>query len=140
MHGNVNGQRWGPSFFRFPLFTFPPKELGFESKLSTPYNSTVAKQKMPNGDDATATNGILNGIPDWVYEEEMLSSRSATWWSPNGDNVVFLKFDTSQEQNVEYDYYGPSTDQRGRADDFTVESKDDQVFKEYDSATNHQFF
>ena len=81
---------------------------------------------MPNGNDATIINGILNGVPDWVYEEEMLSSRGATWWSPNGDNVVFLKFDTSMEENVEYDYYGPSTDQRGRADDFVVKNKGDQ--------------
>ena len=89
-------------------------------------SSVLKVEEMPNGNDATVINGILNGIPDWVYEEEMLSSRSATWWSPNGDNVVFLKFDTSMEENVEYDYYGPSTDQRGRADDFVVKNKDDQ--------------
>ena len=86
----------------------------------------TTRKPMPNGDDATADNGILNGVPDWVYEEEMLSSRSATWWSPNGDNVVFVKFNTSMETNVDFDYYGSSADQRKRADDFTIKSMDDR--------------
>ena len=53
-----------------------------------------AVREMPFGADATPENGILNGVPDWVYEEEMISSRSAAWWSPNGDNVIFVKFNT----------------------------------------------
>ncbi|KAI5861671.1 dipeptidyl peptidase IV N-terminal region-domain-containing protein [Durotheca rogersii] len=31
------------------------------------------------------------GIPDWVYEEEVFSDNSATWWSGNGDFVAFLR-------------------------------------------------
>lgn len=110
----------------------PRRKFVFVDQTNNLWHGNVNQQRvlkvdqMPNGNDATTLNGILNGVPDWVYEEEMLSSRGATWWSPNGDNVVFLKFDTSMEENVEYDYYGPSTDQRGRADDFVVKNKGDQ--------------
>ncbi|KAH8675932.1 putative dipeptidyl-aminopeptidase B [Xylariales sp. PMI_506] len=31
------------------------------------------------------------GIPDWVYEEEVFSGNSATWWSTNGDYITFLR-------------------------------------------------
>lgn len=31
------------------------------------------------------------GVPDWVYEEEVFSGRSATWWSENGDYIAFLR-------------------------------------------------
>ncbi|KAI0021071.1 dipeptidyl peptidase IV N-terminal region-domain-containing protein [Xylariomycetidae sp. FL0641] len=31
------------------------------------------------------------GIPDWVYEEEVFSANSATWWSNNGDFMAFLR-------------------------------------------------
>ncbi|KAI1329545.1 dipeptidyl peptidase IV N-terminal region-domain-containing protein [Xylariaceae sp. FL0255] len=31
------------------------------------------------------------GIPDWVYEEEVFSGNSATWWSGTGDYMAFLR-------------------------------------------------
>ncbi|KAF5026297.1 hypothetical protein F66182_1619 [Fusarium sp. NRRL 66182] len=31
------------------------------------------------------------GIPDWVYEEEVFSGRSATWWSDDGKYLAFLR-------------------------------------------------
>ena len=37
-------------------------------------------KEMPNGNDATPENGILNGVPDWVYEEEMLSFRAFPYY------------------------------------------------------------
>ena len=87
------------------MFTCKRREFEFARNSLIDPSSVLKVEEMPNGNDATILNGILNGVPDWVYEEEMLSSRGATWWSPNGDNVVFLKFDTSMEENVEYDYY-----------------------------------
>ena len=75
--------------------------------------------------DADKTNGILNGIPDWVYEEEMLGSRSATWWSPNGHYIFYMKSYTKDIENVNYNYYGRSDDYRRRADDVTVKDMSD---------------
>lgn len=34
---------------------------------------------------------LFYGIPDWVYEEEVLSHNSATWWSEDGDFIAFLR-------------------------------------------------
>ncbi len=31
------------------------------------------------------------GIPDWVYEEEVFSGNSATWWSADGKYLAFLR-------------------------------------------------
>ncbi|KAI1498827.1 dipeptidyl peptidase IV N-terminal region-domain-containing protein [Biscogniauxia marginata] len=31
------------------------------------------------------------GIPDWVYEEEVLADNSATWWSESGEFMAFLR-------------------------------------------------
>ncbi|KAJ4858265.1 prolyl oligopeptidase family domain-containing protein [Trichoderma breve] len=31
------------------------------------------------------------GIPDWVYEEEVFSGNSATWWSEDGQYLAFLR-------------------------------------------------
>ncbi|CAK7227886.1 hypothetical protein SCUCBS95973_006693 [Sporothrix curviconia] len=34
---------------------------------------------------------LFYGVPDWVYEEEVLSGASATWWSPDGHYLAFLR-------------------------------------------------
>jgi len=35
---------------------------------------------------------LLNGVADWVYEEELAVER-AYWWSPDGNRLAFLQFD-----------------------------------------------
>ena len=37
---------------------------------------------------------LLNGVADWVYEEELDVERSY-WWSPDGTRIAFLQFDDS---------------------------------------------
>uniref|UniRef100_A0A4W4FQI1 Uncharacterized protein n=1 Tax=Electrophorus electricus TaxID=8005 RepID=A0A4W4FQI1_ELEEL len=51
-------------------------------------------------------NVILNGIPDWVYEEEMFSSNYALWWSPTGKYLAFAKFNDTNVHTIEYPWYG----------------------------------
>lgn len=56
---------------------------------------------------------IFNGVPDWVYEEEVFSSDSATWWSPDGKKLAFLSFDESEVQVYSYPIYNPGEAQPG---------------------------
>lgn len=39
-------------------------------------------------------NEVINGAPDWVYEEEF-GFNKAFWWSPNSKFLAFLRFDES---------------------------------------------
>lgn len=34
---------------------------------------------------------LFYGVPDWVYEEEVFSGNSATWWSEDGHFIAFLR-------------------------------------------------
>ncbi|KAK1876674.1 Dipeptidyl peptidase 4 [Dissostichus eleginoides] len=61
-----------------------------------------AKQVTFNGE----WNLILNGIPDWVYEEEMFSSNRGLWWSPGGKYVAYAEFNDTEVHNIEYTWYG----------------------------------
>ena len=36
---------------------------------------------------------LFNGVPDWVYEEEVFAGNSATWWSEDGKYVAYLRTD-----------------------------------------------
>ncbi|KAI4891626.1 hypothetical protein NFI96_025960 [Prochilodus magdalenae] len=51
-------------------------------------------------------NQVLNGIPDWVYEEEMFSTNYALWWSPTGKYLAFAQFNDTNVHTIEYSWYG----------------------------------
>ena len=59
---------------------------------------------------------IYNGVPEWNYEEEMLSDTKAIWWSPDGEMFAYLSFDVSKVDLLQYSVYpkktaSPSPDQ-----------------------------
>ncbi|XP_066201541.1 inactive dipeptidyl peptidase 10 isoform X4 [Saccopteryx leptura] len=43
---------------------------------------------------------IFNGIADWLYEEELLHSHIAHWWSPDGERLAFLMINDSLVPNM----------------------------------------
>lgn len=49
-------------------------------------------------------NHVINGITDWVYEEEFAFVR-AFEWSKSGDKIAYLKFDESQVPEFSMDIY-----------------------------------
>lgn len=50
-------------------------------------------------------NKIINGTTDWVYEEEFAITKGY-YWSPNSENIAFLKFDESKVKEVNMSIYG----------------------------------
>lgn len=50
-------------------------------------------------------NEIINGIPDWVYEEEFGFS-NAMAWSPDSKFLAFLRFDESEVREYGLTIYG----------------------------------
>ncbi|XP_071978282.1 inactive dipeptidyl peptidase 10-like [Engystomops pustulosus] len=43
---------------------------------------------------------IYNGLCDWLYEEEILHSHIAHWWSPDGERLAFLTINDSAVPNM----------------------------------------
>ncbi|CAG8577125.1 2910_t:CDS:10 [Paraglomus occultum] len=48
---------------------------------------------------------IFNGIPDWIYEEEVLSSNNALWWSPSGKYLAYLRFNETAVPEYRFPIY-----------------------------------
>lgn len=48
---------------------------------------------------------VFNGVPDWVYEEEVFGTDSATWWSNDGKYVAFLRTNESMVLEFPIEYY-----------------------------------
>ena len=58
------------------------------------YYTLADETTLPITDDGEK-NSVINGITDWVYEEE-LSFVKAFWWSPDSKKISYLKFDESE--------------------------------------------
>lgn len=76
--------------------------FGFENNLYIKDLQTgQTKQITSDG----SKNHIINGITDWVYEEE-LSFVRAFEWNISGDKLAYIKFDESEVPEFSMDIYG----------------------------------
>lgn len=48
---------------------------------------------------------IFNGIPDWVYEEEVFAGDSALWWSPKGEHLAYMRTNDSEVPKFPIPYF-----------------------------------
>ena len=55
---------------------------------------------------------IINGVPDWVYEEEFGATRYFEW-SPDSKMIAFLKFDESDVPEFSFQLYNRHPDEDG---------------------------
>jgi dipeptidyl-peptidase-4 len=49
---------------------------------------------------------IIDGIPDWVYEEEVLGTNHALWWSHDSLYLCYLSFNESNVKDFRFPHYG----------------------------------
>ncbi|XP_055634110.1 inactive dipeptidyl peptidase 10 isoform X2 [Toxorhynchites rutilus septentrionalis] len=55
----------------------------------------------------TAIPGVIyNGVPDWLYEEEILQSNKAIWLSNDGHLMLYTTFNDSLVQEQQFSWYG----------------------------------
>ncbi|KAK3914477.1 Inactive dipeptidyl peptidase 10 [Frankliniella fusca] len=49
---------------------------------------------------------VFNGIPDWLYEVEILRSNRAVWISPDSTYLLFASFNDTRVGELKYPWYG----------------------------------
>ncbi|XP_063699180.1 venom dipeptidyl peptidase 4-like [Culicoides brevitarsis] len=73
------------------------------------YYSLTTKQEMQVTTDGLVVDNsgiIYNGISDWVYEEEVFSTKNGMWFSPNGKYLAMVHLDDTHVHNFTYNIYG----------------------------------
>ncbi|KAJ4456764.1 dipeptidyl peptidase IV (CD26) [Paratrimastix pyriformis] len=76
--------------------------------------ATVETRITFDGDNDKNGDSILEGVPDWVSQEEILESDTAVWWSPNGRQLSFARFDQALVPTTtlpNYDFSASTTPQ-----------------------------
>ncbi|XP_031714404.1 dipeptidyl peptidase 4 isoform X2 [Anarrhichthys ocellatus] len=88
-------------------FAFAPKgnKYAYVSNFNVFFKSDVTSEAIQvthNG----KKNEILNGVPDWVYEEEVFASNGAIWWSTTGKCLAYAEFNDTNVHKIEFSWYG----------------------------------
>ncbi|KAK2467357.1 hypothetical protein APHAL10511_000592 [Amanita phalloides] len=65
---------------------------------------------------------LFYGVPDWVYEEEVLATDHALWWSPDSSKVAFLALDETLVPEYVFPIYNP-TDNSSAVIPYTTQVK-----------------
>ncbi|RMJ27456.1 hypothetical protein PHISP_01653 [Aspergillus sp. HF37] len=101
-HSRVQVAHWSPNS---DAIVFVRGNNMYLRKLSS---DTVVPITKDGGKD------LFYGVPDWVYEEEVISGNSVTWWSNDGKYVAFLRTNESAvpEYPVQYFLSRPSGKKR----------------------------
>ncbi|MBK9729206.1 MAG: S9 family peptidase [Saprospiraceae bacterium] len=104
---NLNSKKLTNLYFSkkimYPSFNPKGDKVAFvyENNL---YIQNLTDNKIDQITKDGAINSIINGASDWIYEEEFSVTR-AFEWSPEGDQIVFLKFDESEVEDFKLEYY-----------------------------------
>lgn len=53
---------------------------------------------------------VFNGVPDWVYEEEVVQFDYTLYWSPNGRSIAYLRLNETEVKEYNLQIYNPSDD------------------------------
>lgn len=53
---------------------------------------------------------LFHGVPDWIYEEEVLARDYALWWSPDSSKIAFLRLDETAVDEYRFPIYNPTED------------------------------
>jgi len=82
------------------------------SKVSYVFNNNIYVYDLNSKKSEAITtdgvkNSIINGITDWVYEEEFSFVR-AYEWNADGTKIAYIKFDEAQVPEFSMDIYGNS--------------------------------
>ncbi|WP_248723965.1 S9 family peptidase [Seonamhaeicola sp. ML3] len=79
-------------------------------KVAYAYNNNLYVKDLITGDTLQITtdgkkNSIINGITDWVYEEEFAFVR-AFEWNSDSNKIAFIRFDETEVPEFSMDIYG----------------------------------
>ncbi|XP_069829016.1 inactive dipeptidyl peptidase 10-like [Dendropsophus ebraccatus] len=80
------------------------------SQLVFIYENDIYYQEVASGPALRLTSSgdperVLNGISDWTYQEEVLHSYAAHWWSPDGARLAYLTINNTLVPKMELPHF-----------------------------------
>ena len=81
-----------------------------DNSLIIVFENNIYYKRSPSDAEIQITfdgsKSVINGVPDWVNEEEVFGTNSATWFSPDGKKIAFIQFDDTLVPLMTLPIYG----------------------------------
>lgn len=87
-------------------FNDPPPCIAFVQRNDLYLQLSPTSKPIRITKDGSSTT--FNGIPDWVYEEEVFASDFTFWFSKDGHYLLYLSFDEAKVPVYEFPIYNPN--------------------------------
>jgi len=87
-----------------PTFSPDGRKVAYGYKNNLYYKDLITGREIQVTTDGVK-NGVINGITDWVYEEEFAFVRAFDW-SKDSSNIAFIRFDETDVPEFSMDIYG----------------------------------
>lgn len=87
-----------------PIFSPDGRMVAFVAENNIYIRKLDFQTEVPVTEDG-AKNQIINGIPDWTYEEEFSTSCSMTW-APDNETLCYLRYDETAVPTYDMQLYG----------------------------------
>ncbi|CAM1307614.1 Uncharacterised protein g4646 [Pycnogonum litorale] len=101
--GRLQYARWGTT----------GNQLIYVHKNNIYYAASV-EQVLNKFEEQITYNGQIgvyfNGVPDWLYEEEVFKRSNTVWWSPSGIYLCYASINDSKVKSMVYPRYGSFID------------------------------
>ncbi|GAB6033663.1 hypothetical protein CHUAL_013723 [Chamberlinius hualienensis] len=95
-HDKLQLAKWGPV----------DNSIVFVQQNNIYYKPSIESAEVKILTNTIPEDSVFNGVPDWVYEEEILSSNSALWFSKDGKLLCFASFNDSLVPTQPFEWYG----------------------------------
>jgi len=92
--------------------------LGNTSSLLMISDNDIYLRTGPATEDVRLTDTgepgvIYNGVPDWLYQEEVMPRPQATWPSPDGTRILYATFNDTRVSALQFPWFGAQLGQDG---------------------------
>jgi len=101
----------GTSVFQYVGFGPTGSQLIFILNGDIYYLDTIDGEECPTGQPVRLTDTgeylkVTNGLADFIYEEHILKTHVAHWWSPDGKYLAYAQFDDTEVKKAYVTTYG----------------------------------
>lgn len=101
----ISGNGSNPDFLYLAEWSPVGNGIAFVIRNNLYYKPSVLADAVQLTTDGSPL--VLNGIFDWVYKEEIFETKKAFWFSPDGQQLAFVRLNDSDVHLIRIPAYGP---------------------------------
>ncbi|XP_030754520.1 inactive dipeptidyl peptidase 10 [Sitophilus oryzae] len=92
-------------YLQYAVWSSDGAALAFVHNNDIYYKPKVEKDLVCRITNNGASNTMFNGVPDWLYENEILKTDHTVWFSADNSYLLYLRFNDTDVGEYKYPWY-----------------------------------